>query len=190
MSGVLEVAPPVIDLKPFCHYGRGRLELSRPWTAGNFTYASDGRVAIRTRVYVGVQPLNDGPHARIDKWLCEADGATVVPLPTVQIPIAERTDCEKCNGSGFEHECPDCRCECRECDGRGFEEQQVAVKWGGDHILAATWQRIAALPSARIANAKNSNEHFLFRFDGGSGLCLPIRRLDANAAVAVPVATS
>jgi hypothetical protein len=90
---------------------------------------------------------------------------------------SKRALCDKCDGRGAVHDCPDCECECTECEG-GTCHQPVMVAWRGAHISRGMWLLISALPGSMIASRPPLPpiyDHVSFAFDGGVGIVMPMR---------------
>lgn len=125
------------DLQAFCIGPEaGRESLERPFTRGEFTYASDGVIAVRVRGAVdGVGQDQFGVH--VEKVFAPAVGL-LVPIPVVDLgpePVHEVktcttcqghgrvtvTDCTACKGKG-EIVCGECGHddECKVCEGSGI----------------------------------------------------------------------
>jgi hypothetical protein len=149
----------------------------RPWTVGQYTYQTDGRIIVRVPAKPEYGPMDktDAIAAWIDKWLADGAGDVMVPVPTVMLPDQNVTRCEDCDGRGFEHDCRDCSCECSACDGDGEITLRIGVKFGEVVIFWKYWRQIAALPNARLSCVENANGHLAFAFDGGAGITSRMR---------------
>ena len=123
------------DLQKFCIRDEARYELTHPFTVGDYTYATDGRIAIR----VPALPEADATPKKTNPTSIFADDpATYTPIelppgwqefPQLTKICAdckgvgkcpERIECDECCGSG-EAECPTCHQDhdCPECQGKG-----------------------------------------------------------------------
>ena len=121
----------------------------------------------------------EGTAKQFSEWLSKLDGTTRVPVPRDDVPKGKSWSCDKCDGRGSEHDCPDCRCECDDCDGTGTCHQPVMVAWRGTHISRDMWRLIAALPESTIAASQPLPpifDHVSFAFAGGVGIVMPMRR--------------
>lgn len=169
-------------LNSFVSRDEYRDSLREPKSWGAYTYASDGRMAVQVpRIAEDADDHSIAP--RLERWIEIARDARLRSIPPVEFPEAERDDCAACDGSGKEHECPDCCCDCPSCDGTGEWVQRIIVRYNGTLIDGRAWRLISALPNARVADAPNSSEHILFDFDGGAGLIMRMRRHDGDDAV-------
>lgn len=167
----------MIDLKPFCSTNPTRsVALGQPWSAGEFTYATDGRILVRvpSRADVPENPkapktehivhlFDDNPHAGEFRHLPEFTKPQI-------------TECESCKGSG-QCECPRCRDEhaCGACDGTGkVEEKLPGVEFGSQFVSPHYLALLATLPNVTMANGEANYEALSFRFDGGDGRLMPL----------------
>lgn len=170
-------------LRSFCTGNERRPITCRPWSVGEYSYATDGTIIVRVRRLDDVPPPDDPKiektAARIDEWIGKLASAALAPVPRVEIPAGKSWRCDKCDGRGTEHDCPDCLCECDDCDGSGSCHQPVMVAWRGTHICRSKWRLIAALPDSKIAASPPLPpiyDHVAFAFDGGVGIVMPMRR--------------
>ena len=122
-----------MDFLPFCSRDRNRNYLSSPFVIGGFTYATDGRVAVRVPGEHGVPATEKMPHSIVGMF-DEAEARSFRPFVPVEAPAIERELCFDCRGMGYiaicevcegegEHTCDDNRCvcehQCGACDGKG-----------------------------------------------------------------------
>ena len=180
-------------LKTFCSVSPIRPNLSEPWSWGNFTYASDGRVIIRVPKLESIPVPEEEPanQKKVENYFLsdESDG-NYLPLP---LPPLEGWGklCPNCGGSGKTH-CLICPCcdnhirlrsiiVCEECDGKGriLWEQQVAF---GRHCLNQFYvDQLAVLPSVMISQHKSDPMGPVsIRFDGGDGRLSPMRPKESH----------
>jgi len=96
----------MIDLSKFCSVGR----FSTPWTAGAYTYASNGHIVVRVPRREDVLGRLDAPDTKkiCDILLREPTKWEQVPGIIASAPIK----CGRCYGAGIVYVCP-------ECDGEG-----------------------------------------------------------------------
>ena len=97
---------------------------------------------------------------------------TMRPLraPVPLSPGAE--ECEACQGTGYEHDCPDCSCNCPICGGTGKLEEFTIVKIGNRYFSSGYIRLVERLPGAIISDVEG--ECLAFRFDGGVGLLMKV----------------
>ena len=164
-------------LRNFCTGNELRPVTCRPWSVGDYSYATDGSIAVRVVRSEDVPPPEENitkTAAMLDGWIAATADVERIALPHVDVAKGKRWICEKCDGRGYEHDCPECTCDCDDCDG-GYRYQQVIVMWRGMQVNARIWQLIAALPNSRIATHLSPAGHIAFLFDGGAGICMPMR---------------
>lgn len=156
-------------LKPFCGEERARSYLHEPFSLGDYTYATDGRVLVRVPRLAGVGEVERAPKA--ERLFTAYPLATELrPLPAFAFPAPERITCDGCKGLGREHDCPDCQCECDLCDGVGTLETVASASLGGAIFDCRHLKLITALPSVRVPISPIQNEPMRFVFRGGDGL--------------------
>jgi hypothetical protein len=168
----------MIDLQQFCSTEESRYYLMKPWSRGNFTWATDGHVLIRVARRDGVEEQPKAPDAaRIFTPDCET--VAVLGLPNVIWPSdPPPIECEACDGRGTRHECPDCMCKCDDCDGSGKLTVYASVSIRGGIFNASYVRKIATLPWVEFAE-RVEGERAVFRFEGGAGL-IATRRGEAK----------
>lgn len=178
-----------VMLRSFCAGNELRPVTCRPWSVGDHSYATDGAIAVRVARSEDVPPPEKDitkTATMLDGWLAATADVDRVSLPHVEIVPGKRWICEKCDGRGYAHDCPECTCECDDCDG-GYRYQHVIVMWRGMQVKARIWQLIAALPNSKIATRLSPAGHIAFSFDGGSGICMPMRvPLDDDEPLRIP----
>lgn len=180
----------------------GREHFRTPWSAGVWSYATDGRMALRAfrMTEFGERPENDENAAAFDALMTAPTGPTwhdIPALPAAPGPCpkchgARRVKCEACDGDGhvewefyhggrtydMEADCPVCGGEttegCSRCAGYGvMPESPVEI---GTAIFNPAYLRImATLPGCQIAPVDRWTVA-VFRFTGGSGAIMPMRR--------------
>lgn len=195
----------MIDLKPFCSTDVNRVALTVPFNRDGFTYACDGRIAIRVNQRelstdsAGVNMLQLGdyqPHGY---------AFDIPALPDAPPP----TKCERCAGTGRVRKCPDCdgdgtkecpecgneddcrRCggsgslgpadnvtsgvHCFSCEGTGAGKQELQTVMVGPASYDTKYLRMIAA----LPNAKlwitDEFSACFFQFDGGCGYLMPMR---------------
>jgi hypothetical protein len=165
----------MIDLKMFCveDFHLRSATLGQPWSAGAYTYASNGHILVRVSRCHDVPENHLAPNA--EELIEMAYGGEFVQMPPVQIPPLVETECEECGGSGHEHECPDCECDCKTCSGTGttLERSTIAID---EALFATTYiRRILELPGLEISRYPAPEDPLSFRFLGGIGLLMPMK---------------
>lgn len=165
-----------IDLHRFCSKDRIRVNLHHPMSQDGFTWASDGRIAIR------VPHVMDYPEFKFPSvstvfnscFIEDEKGELKVELPEIK---ETEEDCRECSGSGKAHECPNCDCDCDVCDGDGKQSRKVsATVLIGDTIFDAFYIKLVlSLPSLKFSAKPPKDKAASFIFDGGAGILMPMR---------------
>ena len=171
----------MIELKQFCSDDPFRPYLHEPFTVDDFTYATNGHILVRVPKIDGVGPLKRDDPLNVEgtlKWHWK-EGTEFYPC-NLQIPAIEDSGvCPHCDGRGKEHNCPDCDCECSACDGTGKGHKKISAKVGGVDFDVYYRRQIAGLPGAEISHTADAGKNpvpMMFRFDGGVGSLMPLRK--------------
>lgn len=172
-------------LRNFCSGDERRPITCRPWSFGDFSYATNGTIIVRVPLVADVPIVADREKTAkmVDQWLTNYASMERVPAPRIDLPKGRSWTCDECDGRGTKHDCPDCGCDCRECDGTGRCHQPVLVAWRGTHISRENWRLVTALPGSVIAASPPLppvHDHISFAFDGGSGIVMPMRKRDED----------
>lgn len=179
-------ARPKLDLSPFCDPHGERYSLKKPFlSGGDFVYATDGRILVRTTLDVCPADLPTGkvpnnPHEIVEPIEKVRDWE---PLPAI-------VDCEKCGGVGLAlHVCDICKGigslvvddnfirVCGECVGVATYTYPCGceVRFGQSNYAQWYMNLIRELPEVRIGNVASGPERPLyFKFDGGVGCLMPL----------------
>lgn len=118
----------MIDLIKFCATDRNRGSMSSPWSRGEWTYATNGHIAVRVPRRPDVT-REDGPDLQsvMDK---SPEATSMQPIPDYTRPATRPcttcrgagkvTLCRSCEGEGS-YECGECGqdAECDDCRGKG-----------------------------------------------------------------------
>lgn len=168
-----EEAPAMtIDLKRFCGSDEYRPWIRQPWSRGGFTYATDGKLLVR--LPGAVAPENP---AAPDTSKLPFDRERTFRRVTLALPDKrEFEECESCNGSGHQHDCPGCQCTCDWCDGSGLvdPELRVSAELNGFLLSLKYARRLATLPDLEVEIDPPAKEPVRFRFSGGDGFLSPM----------------
>lgn len=165
-----------VDLTPFCdaQENGARAFMRAPFSQDDFTWATNGKILVRVPRLPDVTEHPLAPHMR-KTWV---DGiGPWVPVTPFVIPMSEE-ECRDCDGTGKQHECPDCTCECEQCEGTGMvTSYDEYVRVGALFIPGRDARLILALPGLEIQVPLSREEpHFHFRFDGGEGMSMPFHK--------------
>ncbi len=158
------------ELKKFCADRDDiRYHLCEPCTVGDYTYATNGHLIIRSPKFDGVEENSKFPS--MDKVFDKAGmPGDFVPVPTMAMPLPK--DCDHCEGRG-EHECT---CgdnhECHYCDGTGKVENIDGHKIG-NCVFAKRY--LAALQGWEIAPNSDITKAAHIRNGELIGLLMPMR---------------
>lgn len=166
----------MIDLQPFCGTDETCPYLMKPFSFGDFSYATGGHIIVRVPKREGVEPPDKKFNA--DKPLEGLDQASFA-RPAFKLPPqpSEEDECEDCDGRGYEHDCPHCECVCRACAGTGNQaaEGKLTTTFAGITFALRYVRKMLSLPGIEIATPRASEGPLLFRFDGGVGALMPMR---------------
>lgn len=173
----------MLDLQPFCSTDETRWYLLKPFSMGEFSYATNGHIEIRQPRREDIPEMDEkapkfdasAPFAGIESAVFSRIEADLPPPPETTGP------CKLCDGRGYEHDCPSCDCVCEPCHGSGEmdPERFISTSIGGVFFVLSYVRQMLELPGVEISNtAVLSIKHkksrpLLFRFDGGEGALMP-----------------
>jgi hypothetical protein len=158
-------------LKSFCVRDSVREIIRKPFSYGDYTYATNGIVAVRVPRIEDVIQEN---RPSIEKLFSNFSFENMVSFK-VKIPMGKKAECLNCGGSRTEHDCPYCKCECESCDGKGLIVEKVYIDVAGTVFEGKYLRLLQSLPNVKIAPVKEKVCWFVF--DGGDGAIMPIRNL-------------
>jgi len=141
-------------------------DFTLPFSHGEWTYATDGKIIIRVPRLNEVPDSKNAPHPEL-LW-SQKTVQNFVPVVVSEFRKAGFEQCNVCLGLGKEHDCPDCECICYECEGKGRVEIEGAVSVGPGKLLECHARAIMALPGAEVAPVAEGIMQF--RFVGGEGI--------------------
>ena len=165
----------MIDLQPFCAFGASAI--SSPWSFGNHTYATDGKMLVRVERRPDVPERPDAPGPVDETIIAPHWPAAAHWSPLPQAPPTTVLDCEMCSGDGVHQ----CRCgdehRCGYCRGTTQTTTWPVMKIGHRFISARYVQLTASLPGPVEMAAEHGAalEPLAVRFAGGVGLIMPLR---------------
>lgn len=156
------------DLQQFCSKDDTRYYIQRPFSDGDFTYATSGHILVRVARRGDAQQAEKSLFTgqRCNAILAVHDGATFGQMAPLKMPHLDRVPCDYCEGPGD--------ASCFECDGVGDVEQDASISVQGVPFNARYIEKITALPGFEIA-AANTTGPTPFRFDGGIGVIMPMK---------------
>jgi hypothetical protein len=163
----------MINLTPFCGTDETRPYLMKPFSRGDFTYATDGHICVRVsrREDVPEQENFDRPDITKLPWGTDREYVSLAPLSLPPV-CTEECDCF----DGYEHDCPDCECVCATCNGTSQRDcdYDTSVDLLDRPFALRPVRLLIALPNLQIAAI--SDMHALaFTFDGGAGFLMALR---------------
>ena len=162
-----------VDLNLFCGPAcseKGK-DLSVPFSLNGHTYASNGHIAVRVPRRPDIPENKEAPSIEeLERLPWDFSRVKFGPLPEPKL-LPDR--CGWCNGSGRQHNCPDCRCWRKHCHGSG--KLQPRVRIGKATFFGPYVEWMQTLPGLEIGKPK-LRAPLPFRFEGGEGLLMP--RLD------------
>jgi hypothetical protein len=171
----------------FCADPKQRLNLSKPFTRGAYTFASNGTITVRVPAsadYPEADNYADAPKSTGPAFAVFERPANEIltpwPFSVGDFPTDEVVSCKACDGSGFElcskcnHPLPDEPCE--DCNGAGVTS---ALRWRCVKIrtrwLPARYAHlIMLLPGAQFSATGGSRDQLYFEFEGGAGVVMPM----------------
>jgi hypothetical protein len=156
-------------LKTFCGTDEHRAILHQPTSQGEFSYATDGRVIVQVPRMAEVPEVEGFPQCGGVMRDFKIHGAWR-KLPEIP-PRGEGVPCEDCEGTGkFPDGTP-----CDECEGGKYYPTE-SMEVGGARLNLVFLRRIAALPNLEYNMNGGELTARSFRFDGGIGLIVPMRK--------------
>jgi hypothetical protein len=187
MNGQQNKSPPgSIDLQQFCSTEKYRPYLHAPSSLGNFTYATNGHIIIRVKRLSNVPENSSFPDTE-RLFAANYRDSEFRPMVSGTLPpliIDEAETCDACDGTGFQHRCPDCQCECSGCGGAGkvrtTSDNDTSVSINGAVFDIRYVRMLQSLPGTLIESLPRKEEAMSFRFDGGEGMLMPMRSTHAK----------
>lgn len=180
----------MINLDFFC--GDGRPYLAKPWSDGEYTYATNGHICVRVPKQddAELDEANRLFSVKINEYLANIPGCNMLPMPKGTLPQRVK-DCVVCRGSG-QVTCPCCDrpgAECDNCGGMGGYRAPTVEVLPGIIVNAEYFALIHNLPNARIGCHGKGTPVF-FEFDDGCGALMPLMTDTIDASIAPKEATS
>lgn len=164
-----------INLEMFCDPDRP--PIARPFSAGEWTYATNGHILVRVPRRKNVAENPAAPAVEASRLLEFLRKARYKPAPKFELPEEpfeweEQFKWHRCSGSGHEHSCPNCNCKCPRCNGVGI---YTVPNWHKTHIGKARYNSkyISWMQSLPQLEQPYRRKPLAFRFDGGEGLLMP-----------------
>lgn len=174
----------MIDLQKFCAVHDPRNWLEKPFTEGDFTYATNGHILVRVPRLDGYPDVHEKMRETCLKVFATNPQGSLVPgLPAD--PAVKMIKCDVCAGSG--EVCDGCggwnnikrghEVDCDECDGTGEVESWGSnfVAVGCAHVEPRYLRLVKGLPNVMVY-VNGEEKALYFTFDGGDGLLMPRRK--------------
>ena len=152
-------------LQNFCAFRHQCDALNAPFSVGEYTYATDRRIAVRVPRIESVEEV-----------AFPANIASVFQVAHEDLPVAlPVTKCDWCgDGAAL---CAHCGHEgpCKRCDGKGYiGAMGIDVLVGAQTFAARYIQLVARLPGLQFYNSTAINGPAWFTFTGGEGVLMPL----------------
>lgn len=166
-------------LSRFCSPEEHRDAINTPWSEGEFSYASDGRILVETT------RLSNVPESPIaPKNVRQSILAATIPADAIYQPLSDElrkeiTDlspvksCPQCGGTG-RCQCRDCNANhnCGKCEGSG--DVVATFVHSEQEFKAVTIQNLIRLPGLQWCLDLKA-EKVYFQFDGGRGIMTALK---------------
>ncbi len=169
-------------LKLFCAASDSpKFSITEPFRRGDYVYATDGKIAIQVTASLFPEITGD-EKAPSEKGMLaigfgsSLDNTELFPLPR-KIPESTKIYCGACMGTG-ECICDECDNEhrCGKCGGGGHLRKMVTVQLGVATVDSQLLLLIQKLPNPTIEYPAEPERAIHFKFDGGRGLVMPVRK--------------
>ena len=139
-----------------------------PWSEGDYSYASNGKILIRVPRLPDVPERETAPRKIEGEVLWEPVGCQWIPMPMAEEPKKEK--CSQCNGGlhlctcGNKHTCPS-------CSGSGMRSRDVVLAFCGKSVFQKDIALLCRLPGVEIPNMTIANDRCSvpFRFWDAGG---------------------
>jgi len=155
----------LLDLSRFCATTPDRANLLLPWSEGDHTYASDGRIIVRVPRIPQVPTNPDAPSLLPHRNCFTDDGDPATPMPALATP--EQKPCEHCQG----HEDG-----CEKCDFIGYFTPITRIRFDTKGFADCYLHLINTLPNPQIyPKPRMLPAPMYFTFTGGDGLLMPMK---------------
>jgi hypothetical protein len=194
-------------IRLFCSDDVTRKALCNPFNLGEFTFATNGHFGIRIPIqheYDGNEPIKNVDGVICYGKIQEQFWIELPPLDSV-VEISDCkhckgldnvTECPECEGTGevswesewgheYEAECLNCNGrktisgECEECGGSGKNTRDKNVRLGTKLLNGRLLSIMSQLQGLKIAPDAPVDKYkpIPFKFDGGTGIIMPMREL-------------
>jgi len=176
----------MLDLQQFCSTDELRAWLTKPFRAGDHSYASNGQIMVRVPAREQDEPPKNPPkdwEQKVTRYFLPMQDVVFSKSPPVNLPALEKEEvitCSECEGRGTQHDCPDCECTCGTCKGTTQERIRplISADFAGAQFDLMYLHQIMSLPALQVAIGSADVDQLLpllFRFEGGEGSLMPLR---------------
>jgi len=159
--------------------------LFKPFNHGNFTYATNGYIAIRVPLIKKYNHKKLVPNMN-DIWFNTLPERGWMDVPDIEKEVGYN-DCDVCKGKGkyFSCGCPACQTarhvkeSCDTCKGTGYVFKQESILVGTKLLSCLYLDIIHKLPNPQISpDSVIGRTAIPFKFDGGDGIIMPMLKKD------------
>jgi len=171
----------MLDLQKFCasESDDPRSYIHKPWSAGDYSYATNGHILVRVprRDDVPENPENPITAEKLSRVIGERPSDVWRTPEIVGLPPLVETECEDCDGMGAACHCSTCECECSKCGGTGNRSSDVgkSARYRRVPFALKYIRAVCSFPSVEICDQSGPEMPLRFRFDGGIGSVMPLR---------------
>ena len=166
-------------LSRFCSIEEFRDAINQPWSEGEFSYASDGRVLVEIPRLADVPESEIAPK-NVRKTILDATMPANAQYQTLDeelrkeiVSLSPVKSCPQCGGTG-RCQCRDCRANhhCGRCEGSG--DVVATFTYKEQEFKAVTLQNLIRLPGLQWS-LDLKTEKVYFKFEGGRGVMTALR---------------
>lgn len=169
-----------VDLQWFCSTDPFRPYLHKPWSFGDYTYATNGHICGRVQRITEIPECGHAPGCQAAKIFDDSPVPKFRAMRLASLPDPEMAECDMCSGRGRAHDCPGCDCVCEECAGTGEVETVATVTINGAPFNVK-YIRLLLKIGATIADIElTPGIPMRFQFLGGEGVLMGTNRRRGN----------
>lgn len=163
-------------LKPFCSVDKSRAVLHAPWSHGERTFATDGRILVWVPRLDSVPERPDAPTKGV-LAVIEENPHRPDPITIPELPEHKFETCDICEkGKIIVDHHKNETIPCSECEGEWKWRKGIGVMIGDQLLSDIYLEKIKGLPNAAIFNSSKDRLCAAgFTFGGGAGLLMPMR---------------
>lgn len=143
--------------------------LHKPFTHNGFTWATNGRIAVRVPSMESVPENGLAPKNTAYVFKPFDAEKCIAPMPV--FPPVELVACSSCGGTGEEAD----GSACWKCEGEPMSEKAESVQCGTRKISNILLAKMAKLSGVLMQIDGDKLSPCSFTFDGGCGLVMPMK---------------